>query len=171
MPLIGHVRVTSFGAGPRYFLELSKHNINPSRAITYLVQRCYMLTYCWAERHANKLHTILSTGAVMTPSLATWISESFGPVCQISFSGGTELCGSFVHGTRSLPSYPGEIAVKALGMDVIALSPANGAPLPDGESGELVCRKPFPNMPVAFLNDPDKRKYRSAYFESFPRTC
>jgi acetoacetyl-CoA synthetase len=37
-----------------------------------------------------------------------------------------------------------------------------------GEPGELVCRKPFPSMPVAFWNDPDGSKYRAAYFEHFP---
>lgn len=120
------------------------------------------------EQYPNNIHSIVSTGAVLTPGLATWLSEAFGPVCQIGMSGGTELCGSLMHGTRSLPSFPGEIAVKALGMDVVAFSP-DGAPVSDGEAGELVCRKPFPNMPVMFLNDPGKKRYHAAYFEQFPR--
>jgi acetoacetyl-CoA synthetase len=37
-----------------------------------------------------------------------------------------------------------------------------------GEPGELVCKKPFPSMPVAFWNDPDGAKYRAAYFEHYP---
>ena len=116
-----------------------------------------------------QLHSIYSTGAVLTPGLANWLAESFGPVCQISFSGGTELCGSFMHGTRSLPSYPGEIAVKELGMDIDVYSPT-GEPLSMGdESGELVCKKPFPNMPVMFWNDSDRERYRSSYFHMFPR--
>jgi acetoacetyl-CoA synthetase len=36
-----------------------------------------------------------------------------------------------------------------------------------GESGELVCVKPFPSMPIKFWNDDDNQKYRSAYFEKF----
>ncbi|KIX95811.1 uncharacterized protein Z520_08519 [Fonsecaea multimorphosa CBS 102226] len=140
--------VTGFGAGPRYFAELQKRNVKP-------------------RKYAQKVHTVLSTGAVLTPSLSSWLGEAFGPVCQIQFSGGTELCGSFIHGTRSLPSYPGEIAVKALGMDVAAYSP-DGVEVPDGESGELVCRKPFPNMPVMFWNDPGKKRYHSTYFDMFP---
>jgi acetoacetyl-CoA synthetase len=118
---------------------------------------------------ASKTHTIFSTGAVLTPALAEWLAEAFGPVCQIGFSGGTELCGSFMHGTRSLPSYPGEIAVKELGMDIAAFS-HEGSPVPDGEAGELVCRKPFPNMPVMFLKDPGRKRYHSAYLEGFSRT-
>ena len=34
--------------------------------------------------------------------------------------------------------------------------------------GELVCTRPFPSMPVAFWNDPDGAKYRSAYFDHYP---
>ena len=115
-----------------------------------------------------KLHSIYSTGALLTTGLASWLVEAFGPVCQISFSGGTELCGSFMHGTRSLPSYPGEIAVKELGMDIDVFSP-DGRPLADGESGELVCKRPFPNMPVMFWNDPERTRYRKSYFAMFPR--
>ena len=109
----------------------------------------------------------MSTGAVLTPALAEWLAEAFGPVCQISMSGGTEICGSFLHGTRSLPSYPGELAVRGLGMDVAVFS-ADGKELPDGESGELVCRKPFPNMPAMFLNDPGWTRYKASYFTRFP---
>jgi acetoacetyl-CoA synthetase len=36
-----------------------------------------------------------------------------------------------------------------------------------GDKGELVCTKPFPSMPVAFWNDPDGAKYRTAYFAKF----
>ena len=43
-----------------------------------------------------------------------------------------------------------------------------GRSLPPGEKGELVCKKPFPSMPVGFWNDPDGRKYRAAYFERYP---
>jgi acetoacetyl-CoA synthetase len=34
----------------------------------------------------------------------------------------------------------------------------------EGESGDLVCIKPFPCMPVFFWHDEDKSKYRDAYF-------
>ncbi|KAF2166766.1 hypothetical protein M409DRAFT_66349 [Zasmidium cellare ATCC 36951] len=140
--------VTAFGAGPRYYQELQKHNVRPKDI-------------------PNKVHTICSTGAVLTSSLASWIAEAFGPVCQFQFSGGTELCGNFTSGTRSLPSYAGECTVKELGMDIEAFD-SDGKPVPEGERGELVCRKPFPNMPVMFLNDPAKKRYHASYFEGYP---
>ena len=141
--------VTSFGAGPRYFSELQKAKVN-------------------ARSYVGKVDKIPSAGALLTESTSRWIVEAFGPqICQISTSGGTELCGNFVHGTQTLPVYAGENAVKCLGMDVDIFDP-EGKPVPIGEAGELVCKKPFPNMPAKFLNDPDGKRYRAAYFDKFP---
>jgi acetoacetyl-CoA synthetase len=33
--------------------------------------------------------------------------------------------------------------------------------------GELVCKKPFPSMPIKFWNDKGDKKYKSAYFEKY----
>jgi acetoacetyl-CoA synthetase len=43
----------------------------------------------------------------------------------------------------------------------------HGRPL-GGGAGELVCKSPFPSMPLGFWNDPDGAMYRAAYFEKFP---
>lgn len=147
--------VTAFGAGPRYFSELRRMNIHVK------------------SMARNRLIMLLSTGAILTPSLSAWMAESFGPLCQVSFSGGTELCGSFAHGTISLPTYPGEITVKAIGMavDVYSLdllAPREGpSRLLAGKSGELVCTQQFPNMPLQFLNEPGRKRYLNAYFSKF----
>ena len=55
-------------------------------------------------------------------------------------------------------------------MDIDVFSP-EGKTLSaaEGESGELVCKKPFPNMPVMFWKDPGRKRYRKSYFEMFPR--
>ncbi len=36
-----------------------------------------------------------------------------------------------------------------------------------GESGELVCQKPFPSMPTHFWNDSDGALYKKAYFSKY----
>ena len=36
--------------------------------------------------------------------------------------------------------------------------------------GELVCSQAFPSMPIYFWNDPNGKKYQSAYFDTFPNT-
>lgn len=140
---------TAFGAGPRYFSELQKLNVNP-------------------KPYTKNLKCILSAGAILTESQSKWLASAFGPVCQNSFSGGTELCGNFTEGHMGMPSHAGEMVVKALGMDIDVLD-SSGKPVPPGQSGELICRKPFPNMPVAFWNDPQRKRYFNAYFSTFPR--
>jgi acetoacetyl-CoA synthetase len=39
-----------------------------------------------------------------------------------------------------------------------------------GTPGELVCRAPFPSMPLGFWDDPDGARYHAAYYERFPET-
>ncbi|KAL7907644.1 putative acetyl-CoA synthetase [Trichoderma velutinum] len=148
--------VTAFGAGPRYFEELRNASIDSSMFLSASI-----------DPFTGKLDLIVSTGAILTTSLSLWIAKFFGPVCQVSMSGGTELCGSFVHGTKALPTWPGQITVKALGLDVDVFSP-DGCALEAGQMGELVCKKPFPNMPVSFLHDTDKKRYFTTYFSQIP---
>lgn len=141
--------VTSFGAGPRYFTELQKAGV-------------------YAKSYTKNVDKIPSAGALLTESMALWVRDSFGSdKCQISTSGGTELCGNFVHGWQGAPVHAGENALINPGMDVDIFTP-EGKSAPIGESGELVCKKPFPNMPAMFWNDPDRKKYHATYFESFP---
>jgi acetoacetyl-CoA synthetase len=141
--------VTSFGAGPRYFVELQKAGID-------------------AKPYTQNVDKIPSAGALLTEAMSLWVKDAFGShICQISTSGGTELCGNFVHGTQTLPVYAGENAVINLGMDVDVFTP-DGKSAPTGERGELVCKKPFPNMPAMFWNDLDGKRYHASYFERFP---
>ena len=81
------------------------------------------------------------------------------------------LCACFVGGDPTAPVYAGEIQAPALGMasDVAA---EDGASLRDspGTPGELVCRAPFPSMPLGFWNDSDGARYHAAYYERFPET-
>ena len=37
-----------------------------------------------------------------------------------------------------------------------------------GQPGELVCRKPFPSMPIRFWGDKGGKKYHAAYYDRFP---
>ena len=60
----------------------------------------------------------------------------------------------------------GEIQGPGLGMAMDVFD-EDGAPMASGK-GELVCKRPFPSMPIGFWNDPDGAKYRAAYFERFP---
>ena len=81
-----------------------------------------------------------------------------------SISGGTDLCGCLVAGDPTAPVRRGEIQRASLGLDIDVVNDA-GEPLPTGVKGELVCRNPFPSMPLRFWDDPGDARYRAAYFE------
>ncbi|MBM3131757.1 MAG: acetoacetate--CoA ligase [Chloroflexi bacterium] len=85
-----------------------------------------------------------------------------------SISGGTDINGCFAIGCPLVPVLAGELQRWGLGMKMKCYS-AEGRPVAD-EVGELVCESPAPSMPLYFWNDPDGRKYREAYFGTYPGT-
>jgi acetoacetyl-CoA synthetase len=76
------------------------------------------------------------------------------------------LNGCFALGNPTGPVYIGELQCRGLAMKVEAFD-ENGKPVIDRQ-GELVCTAPFPSMPIYFWNDPDWKKYHSAYFDVYP---
>ena len=115
----------------------------------------------------STLRTLLSTGSPLSPDAFRWVYANVNDNLHLaSISGGTDLVSCFVLGNPLLPVYAGEIQCFGLGMDVAAFD-ENGDSLV-GRQGELVCRRPFPSMPVRFWNDPDGERYRAAYFEMYP---
>jgi acetoacetyl-CoA synthetase len=143
-------RVTQFGAGARYYAHLEQVGVRPR-----------------VGHDLGPLRTVLSTGSPLTPAGFDTIYRDIKPdVCVASISGGTDIVSCFALGCPTEPVRRGELQVKGLGMDVRVLGP-DGTPVV-GEPGELVCASPFPSMPVGFWNDPDKAKYRAAYFGAYP---
>ncbi|MGH7160716.1 MAG: acetoacetate--CoA ligase [Acetobacteraceae bacterium] len=113
------------------------------------------------------LKAILSTGSPLAPESFDYVYEKVKPdVMLASISGGTDIVGCFALGNPLGPVRRGELASRGLGLDVEVFD-ERGRPL-RGAKGELVCRKPFPSQPIAFWNDPDRRRYHAAYFERFP---
>jgi acetoacetyl-CoA synthetase len=70
-----------------------------------------------------------------------------------------------VLGNPVLPVYLGEIQCSGLGMDMDCFDDFGKSLV--GKKGEMVCKTPFPSMPVYFWNDPDGKKYHKAYFEVY----
>ena len=83
-----------------------------------------------------------------------------------SISGGTDLISCFALASPVLPVYRGELQCRGLGMDVDAFDEDGNSVI--NKKGELVCKSPFPSMPVFFWNDKDGEKYRKAYFDKYP---
>ena len=126
----------------------------------------------------SSLRTICSTGSPLSPEGFEWVYASVKrDVHLASISGGTDLCGCFVGGDPRRPVRSGEIQGPMLGMNVDVIDDAKNTLVTSPDvSGELVCRSPFPSMPLGFWGDgkpgcPDPTspgpKYHSAYFERF----
>ena len=114
------------------------------------------------------LRTIASTGSPLAEAGYDWVASSVSPeVVVASIAGGTDLCGCLVLGVDTEPVQRGEIQGPALGLDVTVFR-ADGTEAEIGEDGELVCRTPFPTVPLRFWGDDDGSRRHAAYFERFP---
>jgi acetoacetyl-CoA synthetase len=143
-------RVTVFGTSAKYLALVEKSGVEPART-----------------HDLSSLRAILSTGSPLAPPSFDYVYERVKRDVQLSsISGGTDIISCFALGNPAGPVYRGELQVRGLGMRVEVFD-ETGRPV-RGTPGELVCTMPFPSMPVAFWNDPDGSKYRSAYFEQYP---
>jgi acetoacetyl-CoA synthetase len=141
--------MTAFGTSARYLGALQKSGYAPARS--------HSLT---------SLQAIFSTGSPLAPASFDFVYEQVkADLMLASIAGGTDIISCFVLGNPMLPVYRGEIQCLGLGMDVAVFDAAGQIV---SQKGELVCRAPFPSMPVRFWNDPDGAAYRRAYFETFP---
>ena len=113
------------------------------------------------------LRTLLSTGSPLAAAGFQYVYEHVKrDVHLVSISGGTDLCACFVGAIPGWPVRAGEIQGPALGMAVDVFSPG-GSSMDEGK-GELVCTRPFPSLPLGFLNDDDGSRYLGTYFGRFP---
>lgn len=148
--MVADTKATLFGASPTYVQLMEQLGVVPK------------------DRYdLYSLRSVLCSGSPAQPESFEWFYNNVSDnIWLTSQSGGTEIVGGFVAASPTLPVYAGEIQCRALGMDVEAWSD-EGEPLV-GEVGELVCKKPFPSMPIYFLNDPEYKRYNESYFEDYP---
>ncbi len=115
----------------------------------------------------NSLRAILSTGSPLSLEGFDFVYEKIKEDVQLSsISGGTDINGCFALGNPMGPVYAGELQCRGLGMKVEAYD-ENGKPVIN-QQGELVCTAPAPSMPIYFWDDPEGKKYHSAYFDVYP---
>jgi acetoacetyl-CoA synthetase len=130
-------RLTFLGVSAKFLEGLRKLNIQPRES--------YPL---------EALKTLACTGSPLSEEGFEYVYQAIKSDLHLaSISGGTDLCGCFLGGNPLEPVYAGELQAVLLGMAV------------EIWDGELVCTRPFPSQPLKFWNDPDKSKYRAAYFE------
>lgn len=148
--LIDDEKVTVFGTSAKFISAVEKAEVHPNQTLTLAHLRC-----------------ILSTGSPLLPQHYDFVYRSIKTGVQLSsISGGTDILSCFALGNPLLPVHRGELQCIGLGMSVNVFD-ETGKPV-YAKRGELVCTKPFPSMPVGFFQDPQKKRYKEAYFEHFP---
>ena len=114
----------------------------------------------------SKLKTICSTGSPLSEDGFRYVYKNIKKNVHLaSISGGTDIVSCFVLGNIYQPVNVGEIQNKGLGLDVDVFND-HGKPLKNIK-GELVCKNPFPSMPIKFWNDKNDNKFKKAYFNKF----
>ncbi|MEP0322903.1 acetoacetate--CoA ligase [Bauldia litoralis] len=143
-------RMNVFGTSAKYIDAVKKSGLRPIEHFDLSTVRMMM-----------------STGSPLAPESFDFVYEAIKPDIHLaSISGGTDIVSCFVLGVPNKPVWRGEIQGPGLGMAMDVLD-EDGTPMASGK-GELVCKRPFPSMPIGFWNDPDGARYRAAYFERFP---
>jgi len=142
-------KMTLFGTSAKFIDALSKAGLRPR------------------DTHdLSSVRMLCSTGSPLAPEGFDYVYDAVKPdVHLVSFSGGTDIMGCFCGGDPTAPVWRGEIQMRFLGMAVDVFD-EEGHPI-QGEKGELVCTKPFPTVPLGFLNDSGDARFRAAYFEMF----
>ncbi|KAG8888435.1 hypothetical protein FRB98_007647 [Tulasnella sp. 332] len=155
--------ITVFGTSAKYLDQLSKD-------------------YKPREHHnLSTIRQIYSTGSPLANHLFDYVYEDIKKdVILASITGGTDICSLFAGICTAVPVYRGELQCRMLGMAVEAFTSV-GVPAPPGESGELVCTKPFPCQPLGFWPlsgfgaashdvDTARARFISSYFDEFKET-
>jgi acetoacetyl-CoA synthetase len=143
-------RITVFGTSAKFIDACAKLGLTPA-----------------TTHDLSAMKTVLSTGSPLVPEGFDYVYSAVKRDVQLaSISGGTDIISCFALGNPIAPVWRGELQCRGLGMAVDVYDD-DGRPV-RGEKGELVCRQPFPSMPVGFWNDASGKKYRAAYFARFP---
>ena len=142
-------KISLFGISAKYIDQLKKLNLK--------IKNKYKLKY---------LKTICSTGSPLSSDGFDYVYKNIKKNVHLaSIAGGTDLVSCFVLGNIYSPVYKGQIQNNGLGMNTDVFSDRGKSLI--NKKGELVCKSPFPSMPIYFWNDKNNKKYKSAYFKKF----
>ena len=143
-------KITVFGTSAGYIAALMNAGLKPK-----------------GKFDLSSLRALLSTDSPLSMEGFDFIYDEIKKDLQLaSISGGTDINGCFARGNPMNAVYAGELQCRGLGMKVEAFD-ENGKPV-NNQQGELVCTAPSPSMPIYFWDDPEGKKYNSAYFDVYP---
>ena len=149
LKIVEKEKITLFGVSAKYIDALRK--LKPKLKYKYKL---------------NKLKTICSTGSPLSNDGFNYVYKNIKKNVHLSsISGGTDIVSCFVLGNLYQPVHIGEIQNKGLALNVDIFN-EKGKSVKNNK-GELVCKNPFPSMPLKFWNDKKDKKFKDAYFNRF----
>ena len=142
-------KMTLFGTAAKYVDAIRKEGLIPDNT-----------------HDLSTVRTLTSTGSPLVHESFDYIYGDIKKDIHVcALYGGTDIiAASFGIGNPISPVYRGELQGPGLGTDIDVFD-GNGNILGAGEQGDIVCKSPFPSMPVKFWNDDDGARYKGAYFE------
>src|SRR5438477_3008617 len=125
-------RITHFGTSAKYIDAVKKVSLVPRK-----------------DYDLGPMRAVFSTGSPLAPESFDFVYQCIKEdVCLSSISGGTDIISCFALGCPTRPVWRGELQCRGLGMDVDVFD-EHGQPV-FRQKGELVCKQPFPSMPLGF---------------------
>ena len=147
--IVDKEKISLFGVSAKYIDTLKKNGVSTINKF-----------------NLTSLKTICSTGSPLSIDGFKYVYNYIKQDVHLaSISGGTDIVSCFVLGNIYQPVIEGEIQGKGLGLDIDIFNQKGDSI--KNLKGELVCKKPFPSMPLKFWNDPGNKKYKKAYFSKY----
>ncbi|MAV63995.1 MAG: acetoacetate--CoA ligase [Pelagibacteraceae bacterium TMED124] len=147
--VVDSLKINVFGTSAKYISYLQSEGLKPKLKFSF-----------------RFLRNILSTGSTLTNENFDFVYSSIKKNVQLSsISGGTDIISCFALGNPLLDVKRGELQCIGLGMAVSSYD-KHGKEI-FNKKGELVCKKPFPSMPIYFWGDKNNKKYYNSYFNKF----
>jgi len=142
--------ITVFGTSAKYLSAIEKEGLRPGK-----------------QWDLSRLKAVLSTGSPLSIESFHYVYKEIKEDLHLaSISGGTDIVSCFALGNPTGPVWEGELQCRGLGMKVDVFDDQGMSVR--RVKGDLVCTASFPSQPVCFWNDPEKEKYRAAYFDVYP---
>jgi acetoacetyl-CoA synthetase len=143
-------RVTFLRLTPKYIETIAKSGLVPADTHDLAALRCMTVG-----------------GSPFSADGFAYVYEKVKADLQVaSPAGGTDPLAALVSGHPIGPVWPGEIQCPALGISIDVFG-EDGKPT-HRQTGELVCTRSFPSVPVGLWNDPDGSRLKASYFQRFP---
>lgn len=156
LEIVQRHRVAYWGVSPRYLQQLESSGVVPREKFSI-----------------PALRMVQTGGSHLAAAQYHWFYEAFPRTIHLtSVTGGTDIATSWIGTDPAGPLYPGELQLPMLGHDIDVAHPVTGESVKHlGHAGEMICRQPFPSMPVYMWGDEGNKRYIASYFERFDYPC